>query len=207
MPCVRKHQFDIPALGADIYSVFNKDDGRYIIFDVGGDDAGAAALGRYSHLIQQEEFDMLYVVNCYRYLTRHPQEALEILREIETTARIPVTGIVNNSNLGSQTTIQDITNAIGIRRGGGRPGRRSHNRKRSTAGPCSFIDRKTGLSGRYLRPSPMGKIKEWCQSTVYRFFVSQRVRRIAMAKVTISENGLAKAAAFAQRYARKKSSF
>ena len=34
----------------------------------------------------------------------------------------------------------------------------------------------------------MGKIKEWCQSTVYRFFVSQRVRRIAMAKVTISEN-------------------
>lgn len=111
-PVYANTNLDIPALGADIYSVFNKDDGRYIIFDVGGDDAGAAALGRYSHLIQQEEFDMLYVVNCYRYLTRHPQEALEILWEIETTARIPVTGIVNNSNLGSQTTIQDITNAM-----------------------------------------------------------------------------------------------
>ena len=56
---------------------------------------------------------MLYVVNRYRYLTRHPQEALEILREIEATSRVPVTGIVNNSNLGSQTTAQDIENAIG----------------------------------------------------------------------------------------------
>lgn len=112
-PIYANTNLDIPALGADIYSVFNENDGRYIIFDVGGDDAGAAALGRYAHLIQQEEFDMLYVVNRYRYLTRHPQEALEILREIEATSRVPVTGIVNNSNLGSQTTAQDIENAIG----------------------------------------------------------------------------------------------
>ena len=103
---------DIPALGADIYSVFYQNDSRYVIFDVGGDDAGAAALGRYSHLIQQENYDMLYVVNCYRYLTRQPEEALQILREIETTARVPVTGIINNSNLGDQTIEQDITNAI-----------------------------------------------------------------------------------------------
>ena len=37
---------------------------KNIIFDVGGDDAGAAALGRYSHLIQQEEFDMLKNAQC-----------------------------------------------------------------------------------------------------------------------------------------------
>ena len=61
-PVYANTNLDIPALGADIYSVFNKDDGRYIIFDVGGDDAGAAALGRYSHLIQQEEFE--YAVRC-----------------------------------------------------------------------------------------------------------------------------------------------
>ena len=92
-PIYANTNLDIPALGADIYSVFYQNDSRYVIFDVGGDDAGAAALGRYSHLIQQENYDML-------------------LREIETTARVPVTGIINNSNLGDQTTEQDITNAI-----------------------------------------------------------------------------------------------
>ena len=111
-PIYANTNLDIPALGADIYSVFYQNDSRYVIFDVGGDDAGAAALGRYSQLIQQENYDMLYVVNCYRYLTRQPEEALQILREIETTARVPVTGIINNSNLGDQTTEQDITNAI-----------------------------------------------------------------------------------------------
>lgn len=81
-PIYANTNLDIPALGADIYSVFYQNDSRYVIFDVGGDDAGAAALGRYSHLIQQENYDMLYVVNCYRYLTRQPEEALQILRKL-----------------------------------------------------------------------------------------------------------------------------
>ena len=47
-PIYANTNLDIPALGADIYSVFYQNDSRYVIFDVGGDDAGAAALGRYS---------------------------------------------------------------------------------------------------------------------------------------------------------------
>ena len=111
-PTYANTNLDIPALGADIYSVFQKEDDRFVIFDVGGDDAGAAALGRYAKLICQEPFDMLYVVNRYRYLTRQPQEALQILREIEAASRLSATGIVNNSNLGEQTTEQDILTAL-----------------------------------------------------------------------------------------------
>lgn len=111
-PTYANTNLDIPALGADIYSVFNEGDDRYIIFDVGGDDAGAAALGRYAKLIQEGSFDMLYVVNRYRYLTRKPQEAIEILQDIEKTSRLPITGIVNNSNLGKKTTMEDIATAI-----------------------------------------------------------------------------------------------
>ena len=111
-PTYANTNLDIPALGADIYSVFNKEDGRYVIFDVGGDDAGAAALGRYAKLIQEESFDMLYVVNRYRYLTRQPEEALQVLREIEGASRLTATGVVNNSNLGGQTTAQDILDAL-----------------------------------------------------------------------------------------------
>ncbi len=111
-PTYANTNLDIPALGADIYSVFRKDDSRFVIFDVGGDDAGAAALGRYAKLIQEEAFDMLYVVNRYRYLTRQPREALEVLREIEAASRLAATGVVNNSNLGGQTTAQDILDAL-----------------------------------------------------------------------------------------------
>ena len=51
---------------------------------------------------------MLFVANCFRPLTRTPQEALEVLREIEAAGGIPFTGIVNNSNLGNDTTAEDI---------------------------------------------------------------------------------------------------
>lgn len=111
-PTYANTNLDIPALGAEIYSVFHKEDDRFIIFDVGGDDAGAAALGRYAKLIQEESFDMLYVVNQYRYLTRRPEEALQVLREIEAASRLAATGVVNNSNLGGQTTAQDILDAL-----------------------------------------------------------------------------------------------
>lgn len=107
-PIYANTNLDIPALGADIYSVFREGDDRYVILDVGGDDAGAAALGRYAGMIQAEAFSLLYVVNRYRYLTQQPEDAVQILREIEATSRLPATGIVNNSNLGSQTTETDV---------------------------------------------------------------------------------------------------
>lgn len=44
---------DTPALSAEIDSVFNLND-RMVIFDVGGDDAGAFALGRYSSKIKMK---------------------------------------------------------------------------------------------------------------------------------------------------------
>ena len=49
--------------------------------------------------------------NCYRYLTRQPEEALAVLREIEATSRLPATGIINASNLSYDTTAEDILNA------------------------------------------------------------------------------------------------
>ena len=96
-----------PALGARI------DDGeRTLVIDVGGDDAGAYALGRYAPRIVPKPYDMLYVINCYRYLTQQPQEALELLRKIEAACRLRATGIVNNSNLAGLTTAQELSASV-----------------------------------------------------------------------------------------------
>lgn len=105
---------DIPAITFDVERLCRED--GYVIIDVGGDDAGATALGRYKEifdeLLIQNDIDMLYVVNCCRYLTRSPEETLELMREIETTARFKHTGIINNSNLGCETTVETAVEAV-----------------------------------------------------------------------------------------------
>ena len=79
-----------------------------LIIDVGGDDAGAVALGQYATVLGNFGCELYYVVNRYRYLTRTPGEAVELLHDIEQVSRIRAKGIVNCSNLGSQTTADDV---------------------------------------------------------------------------------------------------
>lgn len=103
---------DIPAISFDIERMAYEP--GYLIIDVGGDDAGAIGLGRYSDALMQykDDIDMLYVVNSYRYLTKDYSEALELMYEIEEVSRMKHTGIINNSNLGKETTSQTVLRSI-----------------------------------------------------------------------------------------------
>lgn len=99
---------DFPALPGSLYSLFD-DQSSYAVLDIGGDDRGAFALGRYRDMMLSEDnYDMFLVINCYRPLTKTPELCLEIKEEIEEAAGIKFTGIVNNSNLGSETTWDDV---------------------------------------------------------------------------------------------------
>ena len=82
---------DLPALPAEMYNVvFDKS--RHAVLDIGGDDRGAYALGRYAEAIRAEgNYRMAFVVNCYRPLTSTVEDAVEIMGEIERP-RIPVAG-------------------------------------------------------------------------------------------------------------------
>ena len=48
------------------------------------------------------------MVNRFRPLTRDAQSALEVMREIETAAGMRFTAVANNSNLGEETTPEDV---------------------------------------------------------------------------------------------------
>lgn len=99
---------DVPALPQDMYSLVDNKE-RYCVIDIGGDDRGALALGRYTPFILEENnYEMLLVINQYRPLTRDLQSTLEVMREMEAAGGIPFTGIVNNSNLGRDTTAADV---------------------------------------------------------------------------------------------------
>jgi len=97
---------DIPSLGFDMAAVINGCD--RLIIDVGGDDTGAVALGQYSAVLNNFGCELYYVVNRYRFLTSTPEEAVELLRDIEQVSRIKAKGIINCSNLGSQTSADDV---------------------------------------------------------------------------------------------------
>ncbi len=99
---------DIPALPQELYAITD-DKSRRVVLDVGGDDRGALALGRIvPALIAENDFEMLMVVNRYRPLTRDAASTLEVMREIEEACGLSFTGIVNNSNLGAETTAEDV---------------------------------------------------------------------------------------------------
>ncbi len=104
---------DIPALPDDMY-VITEDTSSKVVLDIGGDDRGALALGRIAEaIVRENDYDMLMVINCYRPLTPDAESTIEVMREIEAACKIKFTGLVNNSNLGEETTAEDIINSIG----------------------------------------------------------------------------------------------
>jgi hypothetical protein len=103
---------DAPAIPVQAISLFDNKN-LYGIIDLGGDDRGAVAIGRYKEHIQNEQSkNILLVVNCYRPLSRSAEEIITIKNEIEAAAGFQFNGIVNNSNLGAATCVNDILKTL-----------------------------------------------------------------------------------------------
>ena len=99
---------DLPSLPQEMYRTV-QDKSKYAVMDIGGDDVGAVALGRFAPFINVENnYDMVFVVNFFRPLSRTAEEAFEIMKEIEAASKLKFTSIVNNSNLGELTTAEDV---------------------------------------------------------------------------------------------------
>ena len=102
---------DLPALPAEAYRLVT-DKSIYGIMDIGGDDRGAYALGRYVPAIREEgNYRMVFVANACRPLTRTPEEAMEVMREIEAACGLSFTDLINNTNLGTETTPETVLEA------------------------------------------------------------------------------------------------
>ena len=98
---------DLPVLGPEIYAIFEEPE-RFCVLDVGGDDAGAAALGGLSGRLSAQGADLYYVVNPYRPFSSTPEQVMEMMERIQRRARLKVTGLVNNANLGAETGTEEL---------------------------------------------------------------------------------------------------
>ena len=103
---------DLPAIPAESYRLV-QDKSIFGVIDIGGDDRGAYALGRFADAIKAEgDYRMVFVLNRYRPLTSTVEGAVEIMKEIETASGIKFTCIVNNSNIGCETTPDVLLESI-----------------------------------------------------------------------------------------------
>lgn len=110
VPMFANTNVDIPALPPN-YRLLFTGEGKSVA-DVGGDGDGAAVLG-FSHDDYIEAgYKMYFVYNRYRYITSEPEGALEVLEEIKRASGLEFHGIINNSNLGLETTEKTVKDAI-----------------------------------------------------------------------------------------------
>lgn len=107
---------DLPALPQDMYAVLDDKETSFVL-DVGGDDRGALALGRLTPFILEEnDYEFYLVANFFRPLTRDTGALLDVMREVEQASGMKFTGIVNNSNLGEETTPDDVLSTLNLAR-------------------------------------------------------------------------------------------
>ena len=99
---------DLPALPAASYRLV-QDRSSYGIMDIGGDDRGAYALGRFvPSILEENDYRMIFVANASRPLTQTAEDAMEVMGEIEAACGLKFTDLINNTNLGSETTAETV---------------------------------------------------------------------------------------------------
>lgn len=98
---------DIPALPASMLRMFERRQ-LQVVIDLGGNDTGATALGQYKSYLDREGCDLLYVINVRRPLSSNAADIIEMMGEIQSRARVPISGLINNTNLQNETTVDDI---------------------------------------------------------------------------------------------------
>lgn len=93
---------DIPSLSAEVDAAI-LDESSTVILDVGGDDAGARALGRFKPQFDRFGLSLLAVVNPYRPRSATVDQIVDMLAAMQARARFPITGLINNANLSHLT--------------------------------------------------------------------------------------------------------
>ena len=98
---------DIPGLPAQIQSIFDTPNEK-VVFDVGGDDTGSVALGRYKPYFDRDDFEMLFVINALRPFSSNVEDIADLYERICDRARMRASAIIDNTNYGAQTTPNDV---------------------------------------------------------------------------------------------------
>ena len=115
LPLYAQSNVDVPALTPQMeYLIEEKD--TDLVLDIGGDDVGAKAVGRYKEAIMKRKYNLFFVLNKNRPFTKDLNLALKIYREIQESCGMDFTGIVNNTHMLEYTTLETLRQGIPLAR-------------------------------------------------------------------------------------------
>lgn len=106
---------DVPAVSAEIMRPLHDKNVNYVL-DVGGDNVGGRVVGRFAQHFKQNDYDMFFVINANREKTQTAEEILGYIDAIEATSKLKVTGLINNTHLLRETTVEDVMKGQNIAR-------------------------------------------------------------------------------------------
>ena len=90
-----------------------------VVFDVGGDPAGALSLARY-HMdfaeLEPGQLEVYDIVNIRRPMSETAEKILKLKEDMEGFARQSVTGFINNANLQDWSSAQDLRDGYPVLR-------------------------------------------------------------------------------------------
>lgn len=98
---------DVPAVSAEVMRPLNDGKVNYVL-DVGGDNVGGRVVGRFAEHFKSDNYDMFFVINANREKTQTANEVLGYIDAIEASSKLKVTGLVNNTHLLRETTVEDV---------------------------------------------------------------------------------------------------
>jgi hypothetical protein len=112
-PSGELHSAELPIIMPEIPGAIQQPQGVTLL-DVGGDEDGARVLSSLSRYF--DDYEMLQVVNQCRPFTDTVEGCLKIQREIETSSRLKVTGLISNAHLMDETDAKIITDGAAFAR-------------------------------------------------------------------------------------------
>ena len=104
---IETNTLDVPAVSAEVMRPLHNKTSNYVL-DVGGDNVGGRVVGRFAEHFNSDEYDMFFVVNANREKTQTAQEVLGYIDAIEASSKLKVTGLINNTHLLRETTVEDV---------------------------------------------------------------------------------------------------
>lgn len=101
-----KMHIDMPYISQRVFIPFHNKE-KCAIYDLGGNDVGAKLLRQFEDYNDQN-IDLFLVINVYREDSSSKEKIVQLINKIEGAGGFKVTGLINNSNLLRETTLEDI---------------------------------------------------------------------------------------------------
>lgn len=109
------HHSELPIILPQIRPLLLEPTGP-VLLDVGGDDVGASVLASLKDAITTDRFDLWVVLNGRRPFTGNVADATRMVRELEAASSLKATGIVSNTHLLQETTLEIILEGLELSR-------------------------------------------------------------------------------------------